>query len=283
MSHLQFQLTVPSDKVFFFEEFLGDAVESMWWGEDGLVTGIITAESRKDVEEKAALFFQEIGQKSPNIQFSPLEERDWLQEDQLKLSPIEVGPFFIYPPHYEGKVPPGKKGFKIDSPHAFGSGHHETTRSCLSMLHDLSKDFHPRSVLDVGCGSGILAMAAAHFWKCKALATDCDLLSVSHAKRNLEENGVSGVEVVECFGLDHPFVLESAPYDLIVANIHSHVLIELAEEIAKCLDRRGYVLLSGILSEQEQEVVRAYRNLGIAPVNTVLDGKWATLLLKREA
>lgn len=280
MVYLQFELVVPKEKMSFFEEFIGEVVLSMWWGDNGQVAGIIEDNDRLLFEEMVSCFFKEAGVKTMGVEFSELAQTDWLQEDQLKLLPIEVGGFFIYSPHYEGEVPRGKKGFKIDSPHAFGSGHHETTKMCLGVLEDLAGQKRVIRGLDIGSGSGILALAIAYLWRAAVVAVDCDPLSVESTRKNFVENGGAGLSCFNCFGVEQEEVKAAGPYDLIVANIHSSVLLELAPSISGLLSDQGYLLLSGILESQVAEVEKAYLELDRSRL--VADGEWRALLLKRK-
>lgn len=278
MSHIQFDAKLPAEKIIELEERLGNTVESMWWDEEGYITGILSEENKEKFQSQIGSFFAEYDMNLPDIQFSELDDRDWLEEDQQQLQPTEVAEFFLYPPHYDGEFPKDKTPFKIDSPHAFGSGHHETTKSCLLALHELSDNFKISNALDVGCGSGILAMAIALLWEVPVYATDCDRKSVESSLKNVQDNGLEDIHVIECHGLDHESVTSAAPYDLIVANIHSDPLKELAPTIRSSLSANGKVLLSGILYEQEEDVVAAYQKQGMSLSKRYPEGQWSTLL-----
>jgi len=278
MSHLQFQVKIPHERIAVFEEMLGDTIESLWWDEEGNITGIISQEKKVEFQNRFQSLFSQDNQRLPEMQFAEMDNRDWLEEDQQLLQPTEVENFFLYPPHYVGEIPQGKISFKIDSPHAFGSGHHETTKSCLLALHELSKDFKISNALDVGCGSGILAMAIASLWNVPVYATDIDAKSVETTLQNIEENGLEDIHVVESQGLDHEFISAQAPFDLIVANIHSEPLKELSPIIMRSITGRGKVVLSGILNEQEEDVVEVYSNHGFKLMKRYPEGQWSTLL-----
>jgi ribosomal protein L11 methyltransferase len=282
MIYRQFHVLVPEENIFSLEEFLGDTIESMWWDEKGNVTGIVAIGKLEMLMKQFAHFFSQLGLGTPSIHIFEMEDLDWLEEDQKNLEPLEVGNFFIYPPHFNGKIPKDKKGFKIDSPHAFGSGHHETTKTCLKALQELSKTFQVSKAVDVGCGSGILALAIAWLWKIPVQATDCDPSSVFEARNNILVNGMKEIEVVECSGLENESISKKRHFDLIVANIHSDILKELSGSIEKSLSPQGKILLSGILNEQEEEVVSIYESLGMKLDKTYHDGQWSTLLFKNE-
>jgi ribosomal protein L11 methyltransferase len=242
---------------------LDPLVEAIWWDESGKVEGIVSAQNCEMVQSLV-----------PDITFTSVEERDWLKEDEERLPPLEVGPFFIHGPHFQGE----KKGWEIESAHAFGSGHHPTTHRCLSVLLQLAKEVSVSKALDLGCGSGILAMAIAHLWDGEVYASDCEKESVEAAARNFQKNGFPKIEVYESFGFAHPALKQKGPYDLIVANIHSGPLCEMAEDIMATLSPGGMLLLSGLLVEQEMEVKEAYAAL--KPIETYYDDNWTTLLLK---
>ena len=167
---------------------------------------------------------------------APLPDLDWIRESQIGLHPVRAGRFFIYGAHDQGRVPCGVIPICIEAGLAFGTGHHETTALCLRALsgsrlrrHKAGvaphHDGRPR-VLDVGCGSGVLGIAAAKLWRVPVLATDIDPIAVDVARGNCRANGVGPlVRSVVADGLEHPIVRERAPYDLIVANIlHTHLL-----------------------------------------------------------
>lgn len=277
-NHIQFQVKIPINKIIVLEETLADLVESMWWDEKGNITGIITEKNKASFQELIKSFFNASNLDTPNLQFSEMDTRDWLQDDQQQLQPIEVANFFLYPPHYHGEIPKEMQPFKIDSPHAFGSGHHETTKSCLIALNELSKQINISKALDVGCGSGILAMAIAFLWKVPVFATDCDQKSVISSKQNIQDNGLQDIQVIECHGLNHEIISKAAPFDLIVANIHSEPLKELASTIKESLSLNGNVLLSGILKEQESSVINCYEMQGMSLAKSYSEGQWSTLL-----
>jgi ribosomal protein L11 methyltransferase len=245
-----------------FPEELDPFVQAVWWDEEGNVEGIVSDRNQVHLQKLV-----------PHATFSPLEERDWLKEDEENLPPLEVGPFFIHGPHYTGE----KRGWAIESAHAFGSGHHPTTHRCLSALLQLSKKEKISKALDLGCGSGILAMAIAHLWDADVYASDCEKESVEASSRNFQKNGFPKIKVYESFGFDHLALKQK--YNLIVANIHSGPLCEMAPDVVKSMSPSGFLLLSGLLIEQEQEVKNAYSSLTV--IESFYDNNWTTLLLHR--
>ncbi len=195
---------------------------------------------------------------------SELPETDWVSKVKRELVPVEAGRFFVYGSHDADKVPAGCEPLLIEAAMAFGTGHHGTTLGCLKALDRLATEgFVGRSVLDVGCGTAVLAMAAARIWDATILASDIDEVAVEVAQANVDANGLTGrVACVEAAGLDHPQLAESAPYDLIFANILKGPLIALADDITASLRPGGRVILSGILNEQADELIAVYTRAG---------------------
>lgn len=273
--YLQFQFRFPAEEMTILEESIGDCIAALWWDETGSVNGVVLHQDRIELKERLSVL-----QPSCEILFSPLEQKDWLLEDQQDLTSLAVGRFFLYPPHFSGEIPPEKISFEIDSPHAFGSGHHETTHLCLQLLEELAGSFPVSRALDIGTGSGILAMAIAALWRCPVDSTDCDPLSVAAARKNVSTNQLLRINVFECRGLEHSQIQKNIPYDLIIANIHSDPLIELAPTIRAALSGKGHVVLSGILEEQASSVISTYTEQGMVLEKKVAEGQWLALQFK---
>jgi ribosomal protein L11 methyltransferase len=165
---------------------------------------------------------------------------------------------------------------------AFGSGEHATTRGCLLALDDLARRRRLRRVLDLGCGSGVLAIAAAKTWPARVLAADNDPVAVAVAAENAALNGVADrVRVVESDGYRHPAIGAGGPYDLILANILADPLRGFARDLARRLAPGGAAVLSGIVDHQVRPVVLAHRPYGLRLRRTIAIGPWATLVLGR--
>lgn len=212
---------------------------------------------------------------------SELPEVDWVSKVRRELVPVEAGRFFVYGSHDADKVPKGREPLLIEASMAFGTGHHGTTLGCLRALDRLVEDgFVAQSVLDVGCGTAVLAMAAARIWNGTILASDIDEVAVEVARANVAANGLEDrVVCVEAAGLDHPQLVESGPYDLIFANILKGPLIALAGDITASLRPGGRVILSGILNEQADEVVEVYTRAGNSLALRDEIGDWTTTTL----
>jgi ribosomal protein L11 methyltransferase len=215
---------------------------------------------------------------------SELPETDWVSKVQRDLAPVEAGRFFVYGSHDADKVPTDKVALLIEAAMAFGTGHHGTTLGCLRALDRLLEDgCAAQNVLDLGCGTAVLAMAAAHVWPITPLASDIDELAVEVAAANVLANGLDGrVRCIEAVGLDHPDLQAAAPYDLIFANILKGPLIELAPAIAAACAPGGNVILSGILNEQADEVLAVYARLGFNTLHHEKIVDWSTLTLRQD-
>src|SRR3954468_3008443 len=149
-----------------------------------------------------------------------LPHTDWIKLSQEGLPPVRAGRFFVYGAHDGGEVPRGAIPIRIEAGLAFGTGHHETTALCLAALSDLAKRRRYSNVLDLGCGTGLLAIGAAKLWRKKVLASDIDPVAIEVTRENARGNGVAPlVQAVVADGLTHPALAARAPYDLIVANI----------------------------------------------------------------
>ena len=211
-----------------------------------------------------------------------LPDTDWIKLSQEGLPPVRAGRFFVYGAHDAGTVPPGVIPMRIEAGLAFGTGHHETTALCLRVLSDLAKKRRFTNVLDLGCGTGLLAIGAAKLWRRPVLATDIDVVAVEVTRENARANGEAPlIRAFTADGLVHPAIAAAAPFDLIVANILASPLTRLAPEIARALAPGGVVILSGLLTWHENMVVSFYRPHGLVLRGTTRDGAWSALTLER--
>lgn len=274
-------------------EALGDALERMapeptgigvFEMEDGSELWEIGAYFTEAPDEAALALLAAAFQAKPFV-VSEVPETDWVAHVRRELAPVEAGRFFVYGSHDADNVPQGAEPLLIDAAMAFGTGHHGTTLGCLRALDQLIEDgFAARSVADIGCGTAVLAMAAARVWTAKIIASDIDEVAVEVAEANLRANGLATqVHCVEAAGFDHPELKTAAPYDLIFANILKGPLIALAPDILRHNSANGFVILSGILNEQADQVAEVYCELGYSLVqrNSIVD--WATIVLKNKA
>ncbi len=216
------------------------------------------------------------------VTVAPLPDQDWIRVSQLGLPPVRAGRFFVYGAHDAGAVPPGVTPIRIEAGLAFGTGHHETTSLCLEALSDLKRVQNPYAILDLGCGTGVLAIACAKLWRRTMIATDIDAIAVETARENTRINNVAPlVRTAVADGFGAPAIRDRAPFDLIAANILARPLTELAPALSAALAPGGTAILSGLLRNQEALVLSYYRNLGLVFVRAYRDGPWSALVLTR--
>lgn len=220
-----------------------------------------------------------------------IPEKDWLQEGYRPPKPFSVGPFFIHGSHSDGssknKAPEGQMGLHIDAATAFGSGEHGTTKGCLQAMLDLKgQGVCPWNVLDLGCGSGILSIAAWKLWKTPILAVDVEEEAVRVTEQHREINkipqGSSNITVLQSDGFASESVAKKKPFELIIANILIGPLKAMAGDIFEALDQNSYVILSGILEEQKNDILKTYAGTYDLTLKREysIDG-WSTLVLHK--
>jgi ribosomal protein L11 methyltransferase len=214
------------------------------------------------------------------ITVAPLPDQDWIKLSQEGLPPVRAGRFFVYGAHDAGQVPHGVIPMKIEAGLAFGTGHHETTALCLAVLSELARTRAFRNVLDLGCGTGLLAIGAAKLWKRPVLASDIDPVAVEVTRDNARANGVAPlIRAVTADGLTNPILANGAPYDLLIANILAGPLTQLAPSIIRALAPGAMLVLSGLLRNQEGLVTSFYRDLRF--VGRRRAGPWSALVLEK--
>ncbi|MEP3246818.1 MAG: 50S ribosomal protein L11 methyltransferase [Sneathiella sp.] len=212
----------------------------------------------------------------------PLEQKDWVSESQKLLPPVAAGRFYIHGSHDPAHKAVSAHDLTIDAGRAFGTGLHETTYGCLLALDDIHKRQQVLNALDLGCGSGVLALAIAKAWGRPVLASDIDPDAVTVTNENAKKNGLSPlIRAIEATGLNDRVLRKSAPYDLITANILAWPLVSLAPGIAGSLAAGGTLVLSGLLAKQEVMVRNAYRLQGLCLLRRYRVGEWCTLALGR--
>jgi ribosomal protein L11 methyltransferase len=210
-------------------------------------------------------------------------DKDWLAESRRGLPEFRAGPFFFYGSHFKGKVPRNLIGLEIDAGMAFGTGRHETTRGCLLAIARLAKTHAFRKVLDIGTGTGILAFAVARLCGVPVLAADNDADAVRVARENARVNKLSRqVRILRSDGYRAKAIRDGAPYDLVTANILANPLIALAPDLAGVLAKKGRAVLSGLLREQEKDVLKAHEAAGLALDFRLRLGDWSVLVLKKD-
>lgn len=216
------------------------------------------------------------------IVFDTVEARDWVKASLEDLVPVPAGRFVVHGQHDRDRIAPNKLGIEIEAALAFGTGHHGTTRGCLLLLDHVLKAWRPRRVLDLGTGTGVLAIAAAEALHERILATDIDPLSVTVARENARLNRTGHlVQAVRATGFSAPQFAIAAPFDLVLANILANPLRQLATPMARHLAPSALVILSGLLTHQAPAVIAAYRARGLVPLRHLRIEGWSSLLLRR--
>jgi ribosomal protein L11 methyltransferase len=216
------------------------------------------------------------------VAFDTVEAKDWVKASLEDLVPVPAGRFVVHGRHDRERIAPNKLGIEIEAALAFGTGHHGTTRGCLLLLDHVLKAWRPRRVLDLGTGTGVLAIAAARALHERVLASDIDPLSVQVARENARLN-VSGhlVQAIRATGFSAPQFADAAPFDLVLANILANPLRQLATPMARHLAPSALVILSGLLTHQAPGVIAAYRARGLVPVRHQRIEGWSSLLLRK--
>jgi ribosomal protein L11 methyltransferase len=235
------------------------------------------------LERIVALIAVALGIPSPDVAIEQLADADWVTENQKSFPPIRAGRYFIHGSHHTRPVPAGSIGLEIDAATAFGTGEHATTQGCLLALDALARRRRrPARVLDMGSGTGILAMAAAKTWGVPVLACDIDPNSVRVAAGNAAANGVGHLVTTETtVGYRAAAVRRAAPYDLVLANILARPLANMAGDLARHLAPGGTAVLSGLLGWQESFVRAAHRRGGLRFRGRIARDGWHTLILEK--
>lgn len=211
-----------------------------------------------------------------------LPEKDWLRHVHDNFPPVNIGRFFVHGSYYKGETPPGQTPLQIDAATAFGSGEHETTRSCMVAFEQIAKEHQVKNALDMGCGSGILAIAIQKIWPgAKLTAIDIDPESVIVTNRHADMNGVT-LQAAAGDGYKTPLSIQNAPYDLVGANILAGPLIAMSGDLYNALKPGGFAVLSGLLKRQQQDVTDAHLKAGLKLIDAVPDGDWAALIFQRD-
>jgi ribosomal protein L11 methyltransferase len=211
-----------------------------------------------------------------------LPDADWVSLSQTGLHPVRAGRFVIHGSHDRDKVHGHRWAIEIEAGQAFGTAHHGSTLGCLRAIDDLAKRTQCSHVLDIGTGTGVLAIAAARAWRAHVIASDLDPVAINTAAENIRINSAAAyVRTITAEGLAHPLICQNGPYDLVIANILARPLIAMSQDIARAQRPGGIVILSGITREQAGRVAAAYGAAGYTRLARFTIAEWVTLVLRR--
>jgi ribosomal protein L11 methyltransferase len=236
---------------------------------------------RAELGVRLALAAASLGIAPPRPTLVIVPDADWVRKSQARFPPVVAGRFEVRGSHVRSRLAPERIAIRLDAGAAFGTGRHESTRGCLVALDRLGPRHRPRRMLDLGCGSGILAIAMAKLWSGDVIAADVDPIAVEVAAANARDNGVAErIRACVSRGFANP-ALRGRPFDVIAANILAAPLVRMAPALAGRLARGGVAILSGLLVAQRAAVVAAYARAGLAPADEVALGEWTTVVLRR--
>jgi ribosomal protein L11 methyltransferase len=235
------------------------------------------------LEIRLALVAAEAGGRLVRIVEERLAERDWLAENRRAFPPVRIGRFLVHGSHWTGKGPAGAVPIEIDAATAFGTGEHPSTRGCLLALDALARRRRFRRPLDMGTGSGVLAIAAAKMLARPVLASDIDREAVRVAAHHARRNGVAGRVRPVCAPGYRSRVVRRGCYDLVFANILARPLMLMARDLGRALAPGGVAILAGLLRRQEAMVLAAHRMQGLRLQQRIPVENWSTLILRRGA
>lgn len=219
------------------------------------------------------------------LSITSVPDENWVAVSQAGLPPVTAGRFLVHGSHDRAAGRQRRDAIEIDAGEAFGTAHHATTLGCLLAIDRLTRGRRFARVLDLGCGSGVLAIAAARALpKAAVTASDFDPEAVRVARENVRKNALAGrIRLVAAPGLDHPMLRRRAPFDLVIANILAEPLIALAPRLARSVAPQGLVVLSGIMPSQAASVLAAYGAAGFARARVDRLNGWIVLTLQRRA
>ena len=240
------------------------------------------------LDEEADIFERIKGALAESFSHLPIEREvlpdiDWIAKSLEGLKPVRAGRFLVHGSHDRDKVRSGDLAIEIDAGQAFGTGHHGTTAGCLEVIDRVVRRYEPRNALDLGTGSGVLAIAVRKLRKIPVLATDIDPVATRVARDNVRLNSIaSGISLETAPGFHSAAFAQHGPFDLIIANILARPLIKMAPQLVQHLSSGGNVILSGILASQRWKVISAYNGAGLAHVRTIWRNGWVTIHLRSE-
>jgi ribosomal protein L11 methyltransferase len=285
----QSRFLVPEAAVARFLDALGDGAISVGAFESDAERALWQIEllhqaepDREALAARLAPLAEQSGLGRIDLTVVPVASTDWLAHTAESFPARPIGRFWVHGSHVSGPPPAGTLPIQLDAGQAFGSGEHATTEGCLLALGRLARRRRVRRVLDLGCGSGILAIAAAKLWPARVLAADNDPVAVAVARANAISNSVGHrVRALVSEGYANPRVRAAGPFDLITANILADPLCALARGTARHLAPGGIVVLSGLLDRQAERVLAAHRHARLRLTGQIPIGIWTTLILTK--
>ena len=291
MSDIRLFITTTEKTAGAILDLMSDAFE-----EDGYAIATMEIDEKRDLweaslyidfDEEAEMterFAALVGDAYPELAINRevIPDIDWIARSLEGLQPVHAGRFVVHGSHDRGKARAGEIAIEIDAGQAFGTGHHGTTAGCLEIIEKVMRARQPRKVLDLGTGSGVLAIAARKLAPARVLATDIDPVATRVARENVRLNGIaSGITLETATGFHSTAFRRHGPFDLIIANILARPLMRMAPQLAAHLAPGGQVVLSGILANQRWKVIAAYNGAGLRHVRTIWRNGWVTIHLDR--
>ena len=234
-----------------------------------------------DRPDEISILILESAFKADGFAISEIPETDWVTKVKRELSPVEAGQFFVFGKHDSHKLPKDRVGLLIEASMAFGTGHHGTTKGCLLALDKLvSRDKKIDEVIDIGCGTAVLAMAVGKVSSSRIIASDVDQVAVEVALANLKANNLENrIACIQATGFEDMQIRSNAPFDLVFANLLKPPLLDLAPCIRRYLKSGGHAIISGILDLQAIEIIEVYRQNDLEVQDRIDIGEWVTLTL----
>lgn len=241
------------------------------------------ADEEEEVNERVVALLAEEYPDLP-VEREVIPDIDWIAKSLEGLTPVRAGRFLVHGSHDRDKVQPSDVAIEIDAGQAFGTGHHGTTAGCLEVIEEVVRSRSVANALDLGTGSGVLAIAVRKLLPVPVLATDIDPIAVRVARENARRNGVvEGIDFRVAPGFHSTAFRQRGPFDLIIANILARPLMKMAPQLVANLAPGGSVILSGILAAQRWKVLAAYNGAGLAHVRTIWRNGWVTIHLRHES
>jgi len=291
VSEIRLYITTTEKRADIALSLMTDAFE-----EEGYAIATMEIDEKTDIWEASIYMFRvdeaEITERfaalladdfpDATIQREELPDIDWIAKSLEGLKPVRAGRFVVHGSHDRGTARPGEIAIEIDAGQAFGTGHHGTTAGCLEVINSVMRSRRVKRVLDLGTGSGVLAIAARKLSPAKVLATDIDPIATRVARENVGINGIaSGIALETAPGFHSTAFGRHGPFDLIIANILARPLMRMAPQLAAQLTPGGDVILSGILASQRWKVLAAYNGAGLSHVRTIWREGWVTIHLAK--